>query len=246
VRAVVVGTVAPGYWVRGVSVDPAVVTLFGDPSAVGEIEGVVNTLPLDISGSTGTVVERMPLDLPEQVSPVGVQGVKVTVEIEAQQGNATILREPVIRGLGADLMAAVTPKEVAITLSGPLPRIRSLTDEDVFVYVDLVDKGIGEHRIELTSLVPEGLEVVSLMPEYATVEIRPAVPTPTPTWTPRPTRTPTPAPTVSTTVTATNGITLTVTPTVTATVAIRQTPQAAGSATPLPVTPTVTPAKKEQ
>jgi len=246
VRAVVVGTVAPGYWVRGVSVDPAVVTLFGDPSAVGEIEGVVNTLPLDISGSTGTVVERMPLDLPEQVSPVGVQGVKVTVEIEAQQGNATILREPVIRGLGADLMAAVTPKEVAITLSGPLPRIRSLTDEDVFVYVDLVDKGIGEHRIELTSLVPEGLEVVSLMPEYATVEIRPAVPTPTPTWTPRPTRTPTPAPTVSTTVTATNGITLTVTPTVTATVAIRQTPQAAGSATPLPVTPTVTLAKKEQ
>jgi YbbR domain-containing protein len=246
VRAVVVGTVAPGYWVRGISVEPAVVTLFGDPSAVGAIEGVVNTLPLDISGATGTVVERMPLDLPEQVSPVGVQGVKVTVEIEAQQGNATILREPVIRGLGADLVAVVIPKEVAITLSGPLPRIRSLTDEDVFVYVDLVDKGIGEHRIELTSLVPEGLVVVSLMPEYATVEIRPAVPTPTPTWTPRPTRTPTPAPAVTTTITATNGITLTVTPTVTATVGVRQTPQTAGSATPLPDAPTVTPAKKEQ
>jgi YbbR domain-containing protein len=259
VRAVVVGTVAPGYWVRGVSVDPAVVTLLGDPSAVSEIPGVVDTLPLDISGATGTIVERMPLDLPEQVSPVG-EGVKVTVEIEAQQGNATILREPVIRGLGADLSATVTPKEVAITLSGPLPRIRSLTDEDVFVYVDLVDKGIGEHRIELTSLVPEGLEVVSLMPEYATVEIRPAVPTPTPTWTPTPTRTPTPAPTVSTTVTATNGITLTMTPTVTATdgitltttptvtatVRAQQTPQATGSATPVPVTPTMTPTKKEQ
>jgi YbbR domain-containing protein len=254
VRAVVVGTVAPGYWVRAVSVDPAVVTLFGDPSAVSEIQGVVDTLPLDISGATGTVVERMPLDLPEQVSPVGVQGVKVTVEIEAQQGNATILREPVIRGLGADLSAVVTPKEVAITLSGPLPRIRSLTDEDVFVYVDLVDKGIGEHRIELTSLVPEGLEVVSLMPEYATVEIRPAVPTPTPTWTPRPTRTPTPTPTVSatvtatvsTTVTASNGITVTVTPTATVTVTAQQTPQAASSATPAPATPTVTPVKKEE
>jgi YbbR domain-containing protein len=246
VHAVVVGTAAPGYWVRGVSVEPAIVTLFGDPAAVRAIEGVVDTLPLDISEATGTVVERLPLDLPEQVSPVGVQGVKVTVEIEAQQANATILREPVIRGLSADLTAAVAPKEVAVTLSGPLPRIRSLTDEDVFVYVDLVDKGLGEHRVELTSLVPEGLELVALTPEFATVEIRPALPTPRPTWTPTPTRTPTPTPTVSATVTATNGITATVTPTGTVAAEAEQTPLTAGTATPLPATLAVTPTRKEE
>lgn len=245
VHAVVIGTVAPGYWVRGVSVDPSVVTLVGDPTAVRAIEGVVDTLPLDISEATGTVVERLPLELPEQVSPVGVQGVKVTVEIEAQQGNATIVREPVIRGLAADLTAVVTPKEVAVTLSGPLPRIRSLSDEDVFVYVDLVDKGVGEHRIELTSLVPEGVELMALTPEFATVEIRPALPTPRPTATQTPTRTPrpTPTPTVSGTVTATNGITVTVTPTGTVAAAAPQTPAVAGTETPLP---TVTPAKKEE
>ncbi len=243
VRAVVVGTVAPGYWVRGVSVEPSVVTLVGDPTAVRAIEGVVDTLPLNIGGATGTVVERLPLELPEQVSPVGVQGVKVTVEIEAQQGNATILREPVIRGLAADLTAVVTPKEVAVTLSGPLPRIRSLSDEDVFVYVDLVNKDLGEHRIELTSLVPEGVELVSLTPEFAMVEIRPALPTPRPTSTQTPTRTPTPTPTVSGTVTVTNGITATVTPTGTVAAGVVQTPTVAGMGTPLP---TVTAVKKEE
>jgi YbbR domain-containing protein len=246
VHAVVVGTVAPGYWVRGVSVEPTVVTLVGDPAAVRAIEGVVDTLPLDISGATGTVVERLPLDLREQVSPVGVQGVKVTVEIEAQQGNATILREPVIRGLSADLTAAVTPKEVAVTLTGPLPRIRSLSNEDVFVYVDLVDKGPGEHRIELTSLVPEGLELVALTPEFATVAIRPALPTPRPTSTPAPTRTPTPTPTVSGTVTSTSGITATVPLTGTLAAGVEQTPVVAGTGTPLPATPAVTPTRKEE
>jgi hypothetical protein len=245
VHAVVVGTVAPGYWVRGVSVEPSVVTLVGDPTAVRAIEGVVDTLPLDISGATGTVVERLPLELPEQVSPVGVQGVKVTVEIEAQQGNVTILREPVIRGLSADLTAVVTPKEVAVTLSGPLPRIRSLSDEDVFVYVDLVDKGLGEHRIELTSLVPEGVELVSLTPEFAVVEIRPVLPTPTHTPTRTPTRAPTPTPTVSATVTVTNEITTTVVPTGTVTAGATQTPAATGTGTPLP-SASATPVRKEE
>ena len=242
VRAVVVGAVAPGYWVRGVSVEPSVVTLVGDPTVVRTIEGVVDTLPLDISGATGTVVERLPLDLPEQVSPVGVQGAKVTVEIEAQRGNVTLLREPVIRGLSAELTAIVTPREIAVTLSGPLPRIRSLDDEDVFVYVDVVDRGMGEHRIQLTSLVPEGVDLVSLTPEFATVEIRPAVPTPRPTPTHTPTRTPTPTPTVSGTVTATNGAMTTVTPTGTAAVGAAETPAVASTETP---SPTVTPVKEE-
>ncbi|MBN1641579.1 MAG: hypothetical protein JXA09_10110 [Anaerolineae bacterium] len=232
VRAVVAGTVAPGYWVAGVVVEPPLVTLFGDPEAVREIQGFVNTLPLDISGATSDIVENMPLDLPEQVSTLGVQGVRVTVQIEAQPGNITILRQPVIRGLGTGLVATVTPAEIAVALSGPLPRIQSLTDEDVFVYVDLVDKNIGRHRVPLTSLAPEGLEVLSLLPDVAEVEIRPIPPTPTPTRTstPTPTRTPTPTPV------------LTGTLEVTATVTGASTPSATPSATPGPSpTPSSTP-----
>jgi hypothetical protein len=248
VRAVTTGTVAPGYWVRDVTVEPQFVTLIGEPKVVQEIEGFVETLPLDISGATGDIVERMPLDLPEQVSSAGVQGVKVTVQIEAQQGNATLLREPIIRGLSTDLYAVVSPKEVAVTLTGPLPRIRALTDEEVFVYLDLIDKGIGQHRIELAALVPEGMELLSILPEFAEVEIRRVPPTPTPTSTPTPTPTATPTPTGTLTetqgISGTVGITITVTPTGTPTAEIGVTPSAAPISTP--PAPTATPAKKEE
>jgi YbbR domain-containing protein len=249
VRAVTTGTVASGYWVRGVTVEPAIVTLMGDPDAVQEISGFVETLPLDITGATGDIVERMPLDLPEQVSPVPVTGVKVTVFVEAQQGHLTVLREPVIRGLSADLVTVVSPKEVAVTLTGPRQRLSALTDEDVYVYVDLVEKGIGQHRIELTSLVPEGLQVLALLPEDVDVEIRMAPPTPTmtPTFTSVPTPTHTPTPTSTVAISSTVGITTTVTPTgtvgITTTVAptgtvaleITRTPAATPTLAPTPV-----------
>ena len=242
VRAVTDGSVAPGYWVQGVTVEPSIITLSGDPSVLREIGGFIETLALDISGATGDIVERMPLDLPEQVSPVGVgvEGVKITVQIAAQQGNVNLLREPVVRGLSTNLEASVSPKEIAVTLTGPLPRIRSLTDEDVFVYVDLVDKGIGTHRVELTSLVPEGLQVISILPEAVEVEIRRMLPTPTPTWTPTPTPTPTLTPTG--TITSTEGISGTVGTATPAADPAQSTPTP--TPTPPALTPTATPTKK--
>lgn len=247
VRAVITGTVAPGYLLESVSVDPSIVTLFGDPDVLKEITGFVDTLPLDISGATQDIVERMPLDLPEQVSPVDIQGVKVTVLVAAQQGNATLLREPIIRGLSTDLTALVSPREVAVTLTGPLPRIRSLTEEDVFVYVDLVEKDVGQHRIQLTALVPEGLELVAILPESADVEVRRSLPTPAPTFTPSPTPTPTAtsmptsALTETVSITGTVGVTTTVTPTATTTATGSPTPVATGTPTVVPTPPSPTP-----
>ena len=209
VRPVITGTVAPGYWVRNVTVDPATVTLVGDPSVVSQVRGYIETAPLDISGATGDVVERMPLELPEGASTVGVQGVLVTVHVEPLRGRLTIWRPPTARGLSTDLTALISPDKVAVTLIGPLPRLNSLTDEDVPVYVELVDLGVGKYQLPLSPLVPEGLEVVSMVPDTVEVVISrvPPTPTPTPTFTP----TPTPAPTE--TLTVTPGITVTITPT---------------------------------
>ena len=230
VRPRLTGTVAAGYWVRGVSVDPVTVMLGGDPAVVDGIGGIVDTEPLDISGATGDVVERMPLDLPEGASPVGVQGVKVTVSVAAQQGSVSVQRSPVVRGLSTDLVATVTPDQVDVTLAGPLPRLNALTDQDLIVYVELVDKGVGRYQVDLTPLVPEGLEVVSISPASVEVEISP-LPSPTPTKTATPTRTPTPSPTPVLTVTAAAG---------SGTPGVATTPTVAG----IPQGPTETPTRR--
>jgi YbbR domain-containing protein len=212
VRPRIVGTVAAGYWVRDVSVEPLTVLLGGDRDVVARISGFVETMPLDISGATSDIVERLALALPEGATAVDTQGVKVTVKVEPQQGSLTVVRRPTIRGLSTELVATVIPEEVEVTLIGPLPRLNSLTDEDVFVYVELVDKGVGQYRVELTTLAPEGLEVISISPATVDVEIA-AIPTPTPTLTPTPTRTPRPTatPTLTSTITATVPVTTTIT-----------------------------------
>ena len=209
VRPKLVGTVAPGYWLRGITVDPLTVMLVGDPEVVSAVSGFVETAPLDISGATGDVIERVPLDLPEGASTVGVQGALITVSVAAQQGSLTVIRRPVVRGLSSGLSARISPEEVEMTLAGPIPRLNSLMDEDVYVYVELVDKGVGEHIVDLTYLVPEGLVVGSILPATVEVEISRVIPTPTATLTPLPTPTPTATPSL----TPTAGITLTVTPT---------------------------------
>jgi YbbR domain-containing protein len=215
VRPRLTGSVAAGYWVRGVTVDPLTVLLGGDPAVVAKVGGFVETMPLDITDATSDVVERVALDLPEGASPVGVQGVKVTVNVAPQEGSLIITRRPVVRGLSTELTATVSPEEVEVTLIGPLARLNALADADVYVYVDLLDKGVGQYRVELTYLVPEGLQVGSILPAAVDVEITQATPVPTPTPTRMPTPTPTPTLTVTGTapITGTVSVTGTVTPT---------------------------------
>jgi YbbR domain-containing protein len=214
VRPRLTGTVASGYWIRSVNVDPMTVMLVGDPAVVSQVSGFVETVPLDITGATGEVVERVALDLPEGASTVGVQGVLVTVAVAPQQGSLTVARQPVVRGLSTDLTARVSPTEVQMTLVGPLPRLESLEDEDVYVYVELVDKDVGQYKVDLTYLVPEGLQVASILPATVDVEISRVSPTRTATATqrPRPRLTSTPVMTATETVTATLGFTVTATP----------------------------------
>lgn len=250
VRPVVVGVPAPGYRLYGVSVEPATVTLGGDPAVVKKITGYVDSVPLDVSGATGDVVERLALKLPEGTSIVGIQGVLVTANIEPLPGLLSISRKPIVRGLSTDLVAQVSPETVSLTLTGPLPRLNTLTQEDVQVYVDLVGKGLGEHVVTLTYLVPEGVQVQLLVPTSVDVTISPVVLTPTPTWTPAPT--PTPTPTVAGALTETAGITstvdvaLTLTPTNTTVPNARQTPLPTEIPVPTPaITPTATSTKEK-
>jgi hypothetical protein len=201
--------------------------LVGDPDVVSKIT-FADTVPLDISEATGDVVERIALDLPEGASTVGVQGVLITVTVSAQRGSRTIVRRPTVRGLSTDLTAQVSPETVEMTLVGPLPRLEALAEGEVFVYVELVDKGVGQHEVELTYLVPEGLEVGSVLPPAVDVVISrvPPTPTATPTRTPTPTATPTLA--LSGTLTTTPGITITVAPVLTATPVLTVTPVLTG------------------
>jgi len=211
------GQPARGYRISEVAVDPSIVTLFGSAAGIEAAPGYVETMPVNIEGASGNVVERLALLVPENVSVFGVQSVVVSVGITAIEESAWVQRSPIIQGLDDTLRVELSPQVVEVLLVGPLPRLETLRPGDVQVVLDLTGLQVGTHSLAPSLVLPEGLRQETLVPE--TVEARISqVPTVTPSSTPAPTATTMVTGTPGVTPTITLAITLTVTPSSTAAV----------------------------
>jgi len=180
------GRPASGYTISGVSADPKLVMLFGDPAIISGLSGYI-TVPVDISNAKADVVERVPLRLPENISALGTQSVNVQVNIQPILGSQNIKRRPVIQGLAPGLTYTLGIDSVNVFLSGPVPKLDDLKAEAVPVILDLTGLGPGVHVIEPKVPTPEGIKVEGLSPQ--TIEIiigAPLTSTPSPADTLRP------------------------------------------------------------
>lgn len=149
VRANVIGQVASGYRVTNIITAPSVVTLFSeDPQRVESIPGFVLTEPLDITGVSDDIDARLTLELPDGVSLVGGQAIQVQVSIAALLSSLVIEPEVRVAGLSPGLSATVAPETLVIILSGPLPRLDTLTADDVTVIVDVLGLRPGVYELD--------------------------------------------------------------------------------------------------
>lgn len=188
-----VGKPAPGYRVSSIDVDPPTVTLRGSPETLQQLPGYVETEPLDISGATGDIVERLPLKVPSNVSILGSKTVQVTVRITPLEGGKTVVRPLKLQGLPDGAKVILPIHSVQIILAGPLPKLNNLKPEDVQVILDLSQvKGEGIFTLRPQVLTPADVQVETVIPEEIQVEVRMPTPTPTSTATPAGTLTPSP------------------------------------------------------
>jgi YbbR domain-containing protein len=218
VSAVISGEVASGYWISNIVVDPSTVTVIGGPLTLNSIPGFVETFEIDVSDATDDIGARVALNLPAGVSVVQPEnqgngnagGILVTVDVAAIEGGQTVQRPVTFQGLRETRSATASPAQVDVILSGPLPRLQSLTVRDVTVIADLFDLDPGIHKVKPSVVVPEGLRVESVLPETVEVEIRVGQ-----SLTPTPTRLPpvTATPSATVTVTGTTTFTAPLTPT---------------------------------
>lgn len=195
VKLVTSGQPPAGYRVTNLSVSPPIVTVSSsDPQQVLELPGFVETQPLDLSGASDDITQRLTLDLPEGVTIVGEPSVLVQVNIAALEGSTRLQRRVEARGLSVGLNARISPDTVDVLIIGPLPLLDRLREGDVLIAIDL--NGLGPGTYALTPAVvflSDQLRAESVLP--ATVEViieRGPPPTRTPTITPTPTVTRTP------------------------------------------------------
>jgi YbbR domain-containing protein len=186
VKVIVQGEQAPGYRIEKISVFPPVVTVFADdPSLVNALPGVVETQPLDLQGRDEDISTRLSLNLPEDITLVGVQTVQVQVSISPIQNSVTLLNQPInVNGLSEGLAAQVYPPAVDVIISGPVPVLEAISSRDITISVDVTGLEIGVYQLrpEVDPFL-ENITVESILPE--TVEVVIAVPA-TPTITPFP------------------------------------------------------------
>ena len=151
VNVTTVGIVEPGYRFTSITPAPPTVMVFSeDPQLVEQLPGYVNTTPLDLTGVDGYLETILELDLPNGVTVVGDPTVLVQVNITALETNMSISREVEIIGLLPGLSAEVSPIQVSVRVSGPVPILENLTLRDIRVVVDLSNLDVGTHTVSPT------------------------------------------------------------------------------------------------
>jgi diadenylate cyclase len=181
VRAVPNGPPPAGYWLSRLSVTPASVTLQGNPEQLAQINGYVDTVPIDVSQAFGDLEVQAPLDLPAGIQALDsntgnvVRTVTVLAQIKARGGDVVTTRPVELLGATAGVTVTITPSEVDLLLTGPLPTLNQIetTSDLIRVGVDVSSLAPGQ-SLNLTPSVfaPDGVKA-QLMPPSVLVTVSP-------------------------------------------------------------------------
>jgi YbbR domain-containing protein len=172
IKAMTEGNPAPGYWISSIRANPPTVTVFGDPGAVDEIPGYLETYPVDVEAARESISEQVAIVFPEGVSALEDVGtVQALIEISPVLGGQTVQLTPVVTGLGRGLAASFSPETVEVILSGPLSELEALESGDVEVVLDLSGFEPGTHLVTPEIQRPSSLDVQAVLPDQVEVVI---------------------------------------------------------------------------
>jgi YbbR domain-containing protein len=184
VRPAVSGAPAPGYELRGVEVDPQLVTLRGEPQLLPELTEVT-TETLDLTGATADQEFAAALVIPEgtRLAIGDTSTATVTATIVPSMATRTFASGVICEGVSAGWACIPQQDQVSITLSGPSTTLTSLAATDVLAIVDVTGLTAGQHTVEpRIGPLPGRVTLVSVSPSAVPITLRsPSTPPPTPT-----------------------------------------------------------------
>ncbi len=190
VRAMVGGTVVPGYWIESIGVEPSSVTVVGNPKVLAGID-YVDTATLSVNGASTPLTQDVQIVTPQGVSLAQQQQVRVRVSISALRTSQAVRVAPRVANLDVSLRAIGIPAFIDLTLEGPAPAMQGLRVDSLGVVLDVAGLGQGNHSVKPSVSVPPGVTVASVNPESVDlILLPPPTETPTPVATGTPTSTP--------------------------------------------------------
>jgi YbbR domain-containing protein len=165
------GSVAPGYWVVGVAMEPFAVTVRGDEKLLSSLDRI-ETLPIDVGDLSATRTLTVALYVPSGVSLLRPTDVTVTVTVQALAGTRLFSTAVVVTGLAANLVAELDVSNVSVLVAGPVPTLAALQPEQIVASVDTAGRGPGVYALDVAVRVPGALSVQTVQPVRVTVTIK--------------------------------------------------------------------------
>jgi YbbR domain-containing protein len=179
IRPVLNGSPGPGNEGTSVTVEPAVVTIFGSPTALAEVTDVP-TEPISINDATDTLKRDAALVLPDgtRTAP-NVKAPVVTIAIDPAIATRTLTVGVECRNAPNGSACLPQQSQLALTVRGRANQLANLDPADLTPIADASGLGPGRHRLTPTVSLPNGITLVSISPGTVTVDIRAAA-TPSP------------------------------------------------------------------
>jgi hypothetical protein len=170
------GVPLAGFWVSGVSTEPATIIVNSDRLKLSTVDSVETSL-YDITGLNKNKEDTVSLVFPPGVSSVeNIKQIKIHIELSSIEMTRELYGSVVFKNTpDGHRVTRTSPDTVRIIVSGPLSLTRNLTSSNVMIEIDLAGKEPGTTRFELKPdniKVPTGIGVVSFLPNVveATVE----------------------------------------------------------------------------
>ncbi len=171
VKPVFTGSVARGYKILKVDVHPSRVILSGPEKEIKSLEEI-KTLPVDLSGASGTIVREVGLDLQAlHVVPGGdVESIKVTIYIMPIQGTRRITHIPVtLKETGANI--SWWPKIVSVKLLGPTIKLKKVKTTDIETKISVKGLQRGTYWVKPECSIPPGFTLLKVIPKKIRVTV---------------------------------------------------------------------------
>ena len=170
VSPVVTGTPAAGFEVATVTVEPTVVTVKGDADRLAALESV-GTAPVSVSGASKTVTATAALDPPDEVAPLNVDEVTVTVTLRPV--TATRNFETGYRFVGQEngLKYSAQVDRLTVTIGGSAADLDRLDPATLVVDLEVGGLKPGTTDVPVAIDLPPGLNLVSADPAKVAVTV---------------------------------------------------------------------------
>ncbi len=180
VRAAITGTPPSGYWLSGVSVNPASVTLRGDQEQLMKVGSFINTLPVDVSQATGDFSIEIPLELTPSLqalngNSVQIQTVTVLAKIAPRQGDLALNRPVQLITNRSGITTTIVPSSVDVLLNGPLPTLAQIERDPNLVQITVDARELNSPQTINVSpqvVVPAGVRA-QVVPSTVEITISP-------------------------------------------------------------------------